>query len=431
MPRPTFPDYPDRCGWNAMLPPRTPAPVARGDIRADYAVVGAGYTGLAAARRLAELDPQARIVVLDAAEVGEGSSGRNSGFASPTDIPGGTSPAALASAAAQDRLGQEGFDWLVALMERHGFGCGLHVSGRIKGAATERGEAVVRDMLATVRALGLPHALLGPDEMEQRIGTRYYRLGLFTEGGSLLDPAALVRGLAGSLPGNVQLHERSPVRALQRDGTGWRLEADGATVAAPTVVMAANAAVKHFGHLRDRIVTIYTYAGISAAMAPQDAARLGTMESWGLLACHRLGTTVRRVGPDRLMVRSLYAYERGLPAARVREELRSRFHRRYPALSHVDLEYVWGGTTALTMNGSPWWGRLDQGLYGFAGCNGSGIVKGTVLGKRLAELIAGQDTGDDVLAAFGTANRVAPEPFRTIGFHAISAIERRRAGAEA
>lgn len=427
MPRPTYPSYPDHCGWNAMLPPRTPRPALHGNHRADFAVVGAGFTGLAAARRLAELHPQARIIVLEATEIGEGSSGRNSGFASPTDIPGGTSPAALASAAAQDRFGEEGFNWLVALTQQHNIECGLHLSGRIKGAATERGEAIVRNMHATVQSLGLPHALLGPDDMEQRIGTRYYRLGLFTEGGYLLDPAALIRGLADSLPENIQLHEHSPLQTLRRDGPHWRLETTNATVTAPTVVMATNAAIKQFGHLRDRIVTIHTYAAISAPVPPST---FGTQASWGLLSCHRLGTTVRRVGPDRLMVRSLYAYEHGLPEPRVRDELRRRFHRRYPALSHVDLDYVWGGTTALTLNGAPWWGQLDQGLYGFAGCNGSGIVKGTVLGKRLAEQISGQDSTAAILAAFGTPNRIAPEPFRTLGFHTIAAIERRRAGAE-
>jgi len=430
MTRATFPDYPDRCGWNAMLPARAAMASAEGSIQAEYAVVGAGFTGLAAARRLAELDPRARIVVLEATEVGEGSSGRNSGFASPTDIPGGASPAAVAGQAALDRFGAEGFGWLEALIARHGIDCGLHVSGRIKGAATERGEAVVRAMHATVQALGIPHALLGPDEMERRIGTRYYRLGLFTEGGHLLDPAALVRGLADSLPPNVMLCENSPVLSLTR-GNGWRVKTGRATVSARQVVMAANAGAKAFGHLRDRIVTIYTYAAITEAMAPPDAARLGAMASWGLLASHRLGTTVRRVGADRLMVRSMYAYERGLPAAQVRETLLGCFHRRYPALRHVGLEHVWGGTTALTMNGAPWWGRLDEGMWGFAGCNGSGIVKGTVLGKRLAEAMLGQDSTAEVGAAFGTASWVAPEPFRTIGFRVISAIERRRAGAEA
>jgi glycine/D-amino acid oxidase-like deaminating enzyme len=430
MARPTFPDYPDRCGWNAMLPARTPRPAAEGSIRADYAVIGAGFTGMAAARRLAEMAPQARIVVLEATEVGEGSSGRNSGFVSPSDIPGGASAEAVAGQAALDRFGAEGFGWLEHLIARYGIDCGLRPSGRIKGAATRRGEAVVRAMHGTVQALGIPHRLLGPDEMEQRIGTRYYRLGLFTESGHLLDPAALVRGLADNLPANVMLHENSPVMALRQD-KGWRLETARASVSARQVVMATNASAKAFGYLRDRVVTIYTYAAITEAMAPADAARLGAMESWGLLASHRLGTTVRRVGADRLMVRSMYAYERGLPQEEVRRTLLGCFHRRYPTLAHVGLAFAWGGTTALTMNGAPWWGQLDEGMWGFAGCNGSGIVKGTVLGKRLAETMLGQDASADVKAAFGTANWVAPEPLRTIGFRVISAIERRKAGLEA
>ena len=51
MKHPTFPLYTDRCGFNALLPPRAASAPAKGDITADYVVVGAGYTGLAAARR--------------------------------------------------------------------------------------------------------------------------------------------------------------------------------------------------------------------------------------------------------------------------------------------------------------------------------------------------------------------------------------------
>ena len=71
-----LPDYRDPCGWNALLPAREPRAPARGAMRVKYAGVGAGYTGLAAARRLAELDPGAEIVVLEGTEVGEGSSAR-------------------------------------------------------------------------------------------------------------------------------------------------------------------------------------------------------------------------------------------------------------------------------------------------------------------------------------------------------------------
>ena len=72
-------------GWAAHLPPRAPRPPLTGDVRADWIVIGAGWAGLAAARRLAGNRPSDRIVVIDAAAVADGASGRNSGFA--IDVP--------------------------------------------------------------------------------------------------------------------------------------------------------------------------------------------------------------------------------------------------------------------------------------------------------------------------------------------------------
>jgi glycine/D-amino acid oxidase-like deaminating enzyme len=82
------------------------------------------------------------------------------------------------------------------------------------------------------------------------------------------------------------------------------------------------------------------------------------------------------------------------------------------------------------MNGAPYWGKVDDDLYTSAGCNGSGIVKGTILGKRLAEHLAGEPVGPAVQAAYGSANWIAPEPLRTIGYRVISTIEQRKAGLE-
>ncbi|MBN9117409.1 MAG: FAD-dependent oxidoreductase, partial [Pandoraea sp.] len=76
--RDTFPAYQAGAGWNALLPtrmPHTQPPVARSF---DVIVIGAGFTGLAAARRVAELRPEASVLVIDATTVGNGSAGRNS-----------------------------------------------------------------------------------------------------------------------------------------------------------------------------------------------------------------------------------------------------------------------------------------------------------------------------------------------------------------
>ena len=71
-------------GWYAILPQPAPANRLKGRQVADWVVVCAGVTGLAAARRLAELAPEARIILLEEYRVGYGASGRNSGFISDT-----------------------------------------------------------------------------------------------------------------------------------------------------------------------------------------------------------------------------------------------------------------------------------------------------------------------------------------------------------
>ena len=72
-------------GWSAILPERKPRAALKADIKADWLVLGAGYAGLAAARRLAENCPDEKIAIIEAGEAGENASGRNSGFA--IDLP--------------------------------------------------------------------------------------------------------------------------------------------------------------------------------------------------------------------------------------------------------------------------------------------------------------------------------------------------------
>lgn len=427
----TYPKYANHCGWNAMLPARTPHAPLGEDLTVDYAVVGAGYTGVAAARRLHELDPQARIVLLEATTVGEGSSARNSGFTTPDVLPRTASMEMAEKARNQTRLFTEAFDWLTGIIRDNGIACDMQKVGSIRAAATEEGEATLRKVAEVAQANNLQHTVLGRADIRERVGADYYRYGIHLHDTWLLQPAALIRGLVDALPAHVTLYEQSPVREMRREGAGWRLATEGGSVRCRTVVLANNGFIPRLGYLKSRMATIFTYAAVTEAVKDSDIGHLGQSPAWGVLPSHRLGTTLRRIGRDRLMVRSLYAHDAEIVQATAERELRARFQRRWPDLRHVDFEFVWAGTTAFTMNGAPWWGKIEDGLYASGGCNGSGIAKGTMLGRRLAELIRGVGNPREVEAIMGEASWIAPEPFRSIGFHIISALESRKAGLEA
>lgn len=413
-----------------MLVQRNTRPALTQDATVDYAVIGAGFTGLATARRLHELDDQAKIAVFEATTVGEGASARNSGFTGSEVLPRNTTPAGAAGAMQQTRLMRESFKWLTDTVTDNNIDCDMQKVGAIRASATEAGEASLCNVVKVARAIDIKHRVLSRGDINERIGSDYYRFGLYLGDTYLLQPAALIRGLADALPDSVALYESSPVLRLERDGVGWLLHCPGGLVRARNVVLANNSFIRKFGYLKLRMATIYTYAAVTRPLSPAEQTNVGQSPAWGLLPSHRLGTTLRRVGQDRLMVRSLYAFETEVEQPEVVEKLHDRFERRWPKLSHVDFDLVWGGNTAFTMNGAPWWGKLSDGLFASGGCNGSGIAKGTMLGRHLADLIRGVGDPNKIPAVMGTANLFVPEPFRSIGFRIVSALESRIAGLE-
>ena len=117
-------------GWSAILPERTPHAALKGDVRADWVVVGAGYAGLAAARRLAENRPNDKVVLLEAHEAGEGASGRNSGFG--IDLPHnvGSSLEELEKSNAHMRLARTAIGYLGDMVKKHKIECDWEARGK-------------------------------------------------------------------------------------------------------------------------------------------------------------------------------------------------------------------------------------------------------------------------------------------------------------
>jgi glycine/D-amino acid oxidase-like deaminating enzyme len=183
--------------------------------------VGAGYTGLAAARRSAELEPNASVAVLDSSEVGEGNPGRNSGFMLEIALANDAEPRQLERMTACNRLIADAMNDLCSLVETHRIDCGLVRAGTYRAAAGDAGVAALRKYRAFLEAAQLPHEVLDRFELRDRLGTPFYREGLYSPHCYLVQPAALIRGLAAALPPAVTLYENSPAMAIERSGNEW------------------------------------------------------------------------------------------------------------------------------------------------------------------------------------------------------------------
>ena len=421
------------CGWSALLPPLPPPRRLQGRARADAAVIGAGFTGLAVARRLAELRPEWRIAVLDAQRVGDGASGRNSGFI--VDLPHYVPARGVEGNARLLRLGRAGLQQLRALVQARAIACEWTEGGRLHGAVGDEGMRHLERFRASADALGEPYEALDHAALAARIGTTYYRAGVRTAGSVTVQPAALVRGLAAALPAPVELFEDSPVRALDV-GAGFQLTSDAGRLDADRLFVAANGYMPALGWLGDRVFPLLTFASLTRPLSAGEAAALGGEPVWGLVSEAQMGTTLRRLPDGRLLIRNTVRYRPGLRAepalrARVAERHRRDLRARFPMLGDVELPYTWGGVMGATFNGAQSFGRLAPNLYVAGGYNGVGIAMGTISGVLLADLALG--AGSPLLAdmqALPEPNRLPPEPALGIGVRATLAYLSRKSKEE-
>lgn len=415
---PEVPGEHGECGWIATLPPPPPARRLASREAAHCVVVGAGFTGLAIARRLATLRPGWRIVLLDRHRAGSGASGRSSGFV--VRLAHFVAWMAPEDARRYARLAQLGIDELGSLVTAQRIDCAWDERGWFHVAAREPARRSLNKLRGWLESLGEAGSWMGREAMEAVTGTPYYQAGIRLPGSVLLQPAALARGLAGSLPANVALFEESPIQRIHR-GKTFVVETEAGSVTADRLFLATNGALPLLGFLRRRLLPLITYGSLTRTLTPEEQAALGGEAEWGVLAQDPMGSTVRRTRDQRILIRNTVHYRPDLRIPRrLREDAREAHHRalvaRFPTLREVALEYTWSGVMGMSRNRAHFFGRLEPGLFAAGGYNGAGIAMGTAAGRLLADLALGADSPDlRAMLDLPGPSWIPPEPLLGLG----------------
>jgi glycine/D-amino acid oxidase-like deaminating enzyme len=232
------------------------------DMQADWIIVGAGFAGLAAARRLTQVRPGDKVVVLDAKELADGPAGRNSGFMIdvPHSLASGEYSASGADATALE-ISQNRYAIEFAASAAMEYGLGGDVfdpSEKINAAATPRGIKLNARYAESLRRIGEPSKSLDAHEMKEITGTSYYLGGLQTPGAVLIQPAEYIRAFGAGLSPKVDIRENSPVVGLERRGQVWTARTPSGSVTAPKVILAVNGHIQDFGHFKGRLMHVFT-----------------------------------------------------------------------------------------------------------------------------------------------------------------------------
>ena len=442
-----LPKDPGPAGWNSLLPQRSPYPALDTDLTVDWAIVGGGFAGMAAAHRLSQLVNDDSIVILEASELAKGPAGRNSGFM--IDLPHELTAESYTGGHDEDmkniRLNRMAIRFACEMAKEYDFAPGtVAPTGKVTAASTEKGLRHVMDYKQHLEAIGESFELMDHKQMHSYTGTNFYHTGLFTPGAVMIQPAAFIRQAADGLVNKkgVRIFENSPVLQIDLGSSTHVLKTPNGRVRARNVIMTVNGHIESFGFFKSKLMHVFTYASMTRKLSAEELQRLGGSADWGILPADPIGTTVRKVSDfqgsgDRLIIRNHATLNQSLEAsagnmARAKRLQQKSFDARFPMLKGVEMEYLWGGRLCLSLNSVPAFGELRERLWSACCQNGLGTVKGTLAGMMAAELASGQPNSDDLrdFMQVEQPKRLPPEPFLSVGANSVMRFKEWQAGLE-
>ena len=378
--------------WEITAPPAAPTTPLQGEVRADVAIIGCGYTGLFAALHLAEAG--ARVIALEAVEIGFGGAGRNVGL---VNAGMWLAPDELVKRLGADygerllKLLGDGPSEVEALIGKHAIDCEFVRNGTLHCATGQSGLAKIEERCAQWGARGAPVKVLSREETARRIGVDVYAGALLDLRAGTIQPLAYARGLArAALAAGALIHTRSPVRVAEQAGEGWRLKTDSGTVAADWIVVATDAYAEGApwpqGKREQIRVPYFNFA--TRPLAPELAASIlpGREGCWDT---RLVMNSFRFDRAGRLLFGSIGALRFAGLAVHRAWALRA-LKKTFPQVGEVEFEAQWYGMMGMTANALPRFHRLAENVVSFSGYNGRGIGTGTVFGRLLADHVLGK-----------------------------------------
>ena len=427
----------DGCSWINDLDRRSNIKTLDKDKSCDWLIIGAGYTGLSAARKLSELHPNQKIIIVDAQLAGEGASGRNSGYLVDTTLNDGfTSNKELDNYKKKADIYDLGIKVVKKFINEYQVDCDWNECGKYFASSKIEDEKILRNFSNTLSKLGFEHNLLSNNELSKRLGTNFYNIALFTKGGVLLHPGKLVRAMIDVLPKNVFLYENSSLLNWDKTKDIITCEFKNGKIKTKKIIFATNGFLKSLGIKSSYNFPITLTASMTRTLTDEEFKSIGEPKEWGVLPVRPMGATIRMTKDRRILIRNTAEIHNPFKMSNSNLEKRSisqkiGIRKRFPQLPDDIIQSSWSGIVSRSRNSSQIFEKIDNNVFA-AGCyNGSGIGVGTLFGEQIAIKASEENTEEiETIEARNKPTWLPPQPFLNLGVKTRLIYERLRARSE-
>jgi len=422
------------CSWIKDLTPRTNIKTLQSNDDSEWLIIGAGYTGLSAARKLGQLYPNQKIIIVDAQLAGEGASSRNSGYLVDTTLNDGfTSNKELDSYKKKTDIYDLGINFVKKFINQYQVDCDWNECGKYFASSKKEDEKILRNFSNTLTKLGFEHNLLSNNELTKRLGTSFYNVALHTKGGVLLHPGKLVRAMIDVLPKNVYLYENSSLLKWNKTKDIISCKFKNGKINTKNIIFATNGFLKSLGIKSNYNFPITLTASMTRPLTDDEFKSIGQPKEWGVLPVRPMGATIRMTKDRRILIRNTAEVHNPFKMSKSNLEKRSINQRigikkRFPQLPDDIIQSSWSGVVSRTRNSSQIFEKINDNVFA-AGCyNGSGIGVGTLFGEQIAMKASEQNTKEmETIEARNKPTWLPPQPFLNIGVKTRLIYERLRA----
>jgi len=395
--------YPPAPSWYAAssATPAAPsrAPLA-GETRADVVVVGGGIAGCSAALHLAERGY--RVALLEARFIGYGASGRSGGQTIFGYAVGQqTLKAQLGTDTARRLfdLSIEALELTRELIRAHHIECDYR-SNHVHVATKRRHLTELAQWAAELHEeYGYESVqLLDRTALQAHVVSPRYLGGLLDTRSGHLHPLKYTQGLARAAEAaGATLYESTPALEFRSGPGEVRVRTPEGAVRAAHLVLCGNVYLGRLAPtLSRRILGVGTYIIASRPLPPQLARELLPSNA-AVADLNWILDYFRRSSDERLLFGGRVSYSAFQPP-RLAESMRRRMVHVFPRLTHVPVEFTWGGYLDITLSRAPDFGRLARNVYYVQGFSGHGMTLTALAGKLMAEAIAGTAERFDLFA---------------------------------
>ena len=422
------------CSWVNDLIPRTNIKSLQSNEDCEWLIVGAGYTGLSAARKLGQLYPNQKIILIDAQLAGEGASSRNSGYLVDTTLNDGfTSNKELDNYKKKADIYDLGINVVKKFINEYQVDCDWNECGKYFASSKKEDQKILLNFSDTLSKLDFEHNLFSKSELSKKLGTSFYNIALHTKGGVLLHPGKLVRAMVDVLPSNVSLFENSNLLNWIKIKDIIICNFKNGKIKTKKIIFATNGFLKSLGIKSNYNFPITLTASMTRSLTDEEFESIGKPKEWGVLPIIPMGATIRMTKDRRILIRNTAEVHNPYEMSKLELDKRSinqkiGIKKRFPQLPDNIIQSSWSGIVSRTRNSSQIFEKIDDNIFA-AGCyNGSGIGVGTLFGEQIAIKASNENTKEiETIEARNKPTWLPPQPFLNLGVKTRLFYERLRA----